>query len=125
MRTAPTIIVAGDTEAPRRTLVRALVRAGYWVLEAQTCGEALAMLDHEGKVDLLVAGVDLPEMSGVALAGEFKARNPGVQVLFTSSGPSEGASAGTSSRPLTVQELLDQVRDLVGLGLLGSAVPVT
>jgi DNA-binding response OmpR family regulator len=105
--------------------VRALVRAGYWVLEAQTCGEALAMLDHEGKVDLLVAGVDLPEMSGVALAGEFKARSPGVQVLFTSRSPSGGAGPGMLSRPFTVQELLDQVRELVGLGLLGSAVPVT
>jgi CheY-like chemotaxis protein len=124
MRTVPTIIVADDNEGLRRNLVRALVRAGYWVLEAQNCCEALALLDHEGTVDLLVADIDLPEMNGLALAADFRARSPGVQVLFTSGSRLEGASGAVLYKPFTEQELLEQVKELVGLGLLGAVLPV-
>jgi two-component system cell cycle sensor histidine kinase/response regulator CckA len=120
MRAAPTIIMVDDTEALRRIMARALVRAGYWVLEAESGGEALALLDHEGRVDLLITDIDLPEINGVRLAIEFRARRPAVQVLYTSGATSNGAPGAFLPKPFTLQQLLDHVKDLVGPGLLGA-----
>jgi len=58
---------------------------GFRVLSAGSGEQALAMLDgHGGNIDLLVADVSLPVMSGVQLAVHVRRRDSQVRVLFVS-----------------------------------------
>jgi len=58
---------------------------GFRVLSAGSGEQALAMLDsHGGNIDLLVADVSLPVMSGLQLAVQVRRRYPHVGVLFVS-----------------------------------------
>jgi two-component system cell cycle sensor histidine kinase/response regulator CckA len=55
------------------------------VLDADSGRAALARLEHhEGRVDLLLTDVVMPDMNGRELAARVRARFPAVKVLFMS-----------------------------------------
>ncbi|MFH1462941.1 MAG: ATP-binding protein [Pseudomonadota bacterium] len=76
-----TVLLAEDDAAVRALTARMLVRAGYYVLEAASGEEALALVRAmEAPIDLLLTDVVMPGMDGPALA----ARLPELPVLFMS-----------------------------------------
>jgi len=74
-----TILVVEDDEEIKRMVEMALVEAGYRVLSAAGVREAV-----DGRVDLLLADVVLPDGDGVKLIEWLLRRKPRLRVLMTS-----------------------------------------
>src|SRR5262249_22142791 len=73
---------------------RGLSSRGYTVLQAGNGVEAIEVLDqHEGKIDLVVSDVVMPEMDGPALLKELRRRKPDLEVIFVSGYAEEAFAA--------------------------------
>jgi CheY-like chemotaxis protein len=82
------ILLADDDESLGILIQLVLDRRGYHVLTTLSGQEALAMAERRSRTfDLLITDVDMPLLSGLGLAQEFRKRYPGVPILFTSGGP--------------------------------------
>jgi two-component system, cell cycle sensor histidine kinase and response regulator CckA len=80
-----TILVAEDESYVRDLLQKVLGTAGFNVLVAGDGRKALEVADqHNGKIDLLLSDVVMPEMSGVELAKALKANHPESRIILTS-----------------------------------------
>ncbi|GAB5375722.1 MAG: hypothetical protein AcusKO_21840 [Acuticoccus sp.] len=92
---------------------------GYDVCEASSGAEALAMIDPDNPVDLLLTDVQMPGMNGFELANAARAILPDLKVLYFSgytgySDADMGAViAPVISKPCIPQELVDPVRALL------------
>ncbi|MDH3641934.1 MAG: PAS domain-containing protein [Gammaproteobacteria bacterium] len=77
------ILVVEDDSDVRALVTRALSDLGYDVLDARQAGDALTIL-KEHDVDLLFTDIVLPGgMSGLELAREARAAQPGLKLLLT------------------------------------------
>jgi signal transduction histidine kinase/CheY-like chemotaxis protein len=81
-REGDAVLVVEDEAAVRLLVVEVLNDLGYRVLEAKDGQGALAIIDSEARIDLLVTDVGLPVMNGRQLAEFARARRPGLKVLF-------------------------------------------
>jgi CheY-like chemotaxis protein len=80
-----TILLVEDQEAVRVLMSRVLTESGYRVIEAGSGPQALALPDSQmGSIDLLIADVVMPELSGTELAARLTARRASLRVLFIS-----------------------------------------
>jgi len=80
-----TILLVEDEEGLRALNARGLASRGYTVLEAGNGVEAIDVLEKsDGRVDLVVSDVVMPEMDGPALARELRSRNPSLKIIFVS-----------------------------------------
>jgi two-component system cell cycle sensor histidine kinase/response regulator CckA len=77
------IVLVVDDEAPIRQIERRLLeQAGYEVIDASSATEALTLL-HDGKsIDLLVADLDMPEVSGDEMVRRIRSERPDLKVLY-------------------------------------------
>ena len=80
-----TVLLVED-EAGVRTLTRLILQGiGYKILETQNGGEALLLCErHQGKIDLMLTDVVMPQMSGCQLAERLAPLRPEMKVLFMS-----------------------------------------
>ena len=85
----PTILVVDDEPAVRLLVERTLREAGFRVVTAMGGSEAIELLDRGGAVDLLLADLRMPVMSGAQLALEVMQLRPEVRVLIMAAYPSE------------------------------------
>lgn len=109
------VLFVEDEETLQRIGRRALERAGFLVHTAQSAEEAIGLVDQGrvDEVDVLVADVDLPGLSGPSLADHLRRRYPDLRVLFTSAlGPR--ADVEVLEKPYTTAILLTQIQDLLG-----------
>ena len=84
------VLLVEDEDIVRSFAVRALKRQGYEVLEASSGVEALeVMAAIEGRVDIVVSDVVMPEMDGPAMAKELRKKNPDLKIIFVSGYPRE------------------------------------
>jgi DNA-binding response OmpR family regulator len=84
-----TILLLEDEPSLLNLLNRVLVRRGYSVLQAATPEDALRLFDHgERRVDLIIADVTLPVVSGVQVALLLRTELPDLPVILTSGYPS-------------------------------------
>ena len=79
-----TILLVEDESVVRRLAHRVLTRAGYEVVEAESGPEALARYEQQGRVDLLVTDMVMPEMGGREVAESIAARQPDLRVVYMS-----------------------------------------
>lgn len=80
-----TVLLVEDEEMIRRLLKRTLEQLGYTVLVAAQGGDALLTAErHDGRIDLLVTDVVMPQMSGIELAERLKTIRPEMQILYVS-----------------------------------------
>lgn len=117
---AATILVVEEEGVVRGLLMRILSLEGYRVLGAASGSEAVAAA-REGRIDLLVTGLDVSDMSGADLAERLVADRPELAVLFLSGvgarmeprpGPPR-PGVGLLARPITAEVLTGRVRDLL------------
>ena len=85
----PTILVVDDEPAVRLLVERTLREAGFRVVTAMGGSEAIELLDRGGAVDLLLADLRMPVMSGAQLALKVMQLRPEVRVLIMAAYPSE------------------------------------
>ena len=80
-----TILLVEDEEGLRALNARGLASRGYTVLEAGNGVEAIEILERlDGRIDLVVSDVVMPEMDGPTLARELRSRNPSLKIIFVS-----------------------------------------
>jgi two-component system, cell cycle sensor histidine kinase and response regulator CckA len=114
-----TVLVAEDEETIRRLVTQVLSRSGYTVHVAASGDEALALLERERSVDLLLTDVVMPGMSGPDLARAATATNPALRVLYTSGYASEPDEAFEDpdvefiGKPFSPQALVAKVREVL------------
>ena len=119
---AKRIMVIDDSAALRRSVVDALVDAGYEVIGAADGREALGMLDGS-KVDLMICDVHMPRMDGLTFVRELKqlADYRFVPVIMLTTESSEksrlaGLMAGAKAwvvKPFRPDQILHAVSKLV------------
>ncbi|MBD8876466.1 response regulator [Roseibium polysiphoniae] len=79
------ILLVEDEEAVRAFGARALASRGYTVFEAGTGTEALEVMEEvDGKIDLVVSDVVMPEMDGPTLLVELRKTQPDLKIIFVS-----------------------------------------
>lgn len=117
-----TILVVDDDEDARQAMHRTLDFHGYRALDAEDGENALEVLeDEDGAVDLVVADIVMPEMSGLSLARRIGERFPEVPVLFTSGYTDQGVPDEEDlgprthflEKPMTIRELAAKVREIL------------
>jgi len=79
------VLVVEDENSVRYIMARTLRECGYTVLEAAGGPQALEILQEQSApVNLIIADVVMPQMSGRELAERVLERWPDVPILFTS-----------------------------------------
>lgn len=94
------VFVIDGHESFRRAAIEVVEAAVGFQLEgsAASGAEALATVDTDTAVDLLVIDVDLPDTDGAAVASELCRRRPGLAVLYTSALRPDDLPAGLLER---------------------------
>ena len=77
------LVLVVDDEAPIRQMeMRILQAGGYRAVEAASGPEAIKMLDEGMALDLLIADLDMPELSGEDMVRRIHAVRPNLKVLY-------------------------------------------
>ncbi len=114
-----TILLVEDETFVRQAAAEALESAGYRMLIAGSAAEALeAYRKCFRPVDLLLADVVMPGMSGQELAAQFEGLSPGTRILLMSGYAEQMAACQPSpharkwlAKPFSVHTLLRTVRE--------------
>jgi DNA-binding response OmpR family regulator len=87
-RTRETILVVDDNKAVLKIVAAILESANFLVLTADSGAAALTLADGmDRKIDLLLADVEMPQMSGPDLGELLKQSRPGLRVMLMSGAP--------------------------------------
>ena len=115
-----TVLLVEDDDALRHMVKKALARAGYQMLVADSPEQAIALeAGHAGDIDLLLSDVVMPEMNGKVLYESLSAARPGLRVLFMS-GYTENVIAHKGilkhgidfiQKPFSIKDLKSKVRE--------------
>ncbi|WP_117191232.1 cell cycle histidine kinase CckA [Rhizobium terrae] len=116
------VLLVEDEEAVRRGGKRMLETRGYTVHEAGSGVEALDIMEElQGKVDIVVSDVVMPEMDGPTLLAELRKSYPDLKFIFVS-GYAEDAFArnlpaeakfGFLPKPFSLKQLAVAVREML------------
>ncbi|MBN7756187.1 MULTISPECIES: cell cycle histidine kinase CckA [Alphaproteobacteria] len=119
------VLLVEDEDAVRMGSVRALSSRGYEVHEASSGAEALEIFNElDGKVDIVVSDVVMPEMDGPTLLGELRKVQPDIKFIFVS-GYAEDAFAknlpedaqfGFLPKPFSLKQLATVVKEMLEEG---------
>jgi len=116
------VLLVEDEDAVRMGGMRALTSRGYTVHEASSGVEALEVFHElEGKIDIVVSDVVMPEMDGPTLLGELRKLQPDIKFIFVS-GYAEDAFAknlpadqkfGFLPKPFSLKQLATVVKEVL------------
>ena len=99
-----TVLVVEDHEDVRRVVAAQLDSLGYRVLEAEDGVSALAVLNSNASIDLLLTDtVMLGKPQGPALAEQARIIHPDLRVILMTGYPSDVAVAGNAGTPSLVR----------------------
>jgi PAS domain S-box-containing protein len=114
-------ILLVDDDADVRAVAAAMLRdAGHTVVEAGSGGAALERLDQaEPRIDLLIADVVMPGMSGFELARAARQEHPNLPILFVTgfadiARSEEGLAETVLQKPFRAEELAAKVAEALG-----------
>jgi two-component system, cell cycle sensor histidine kinase and response regulator CckA len=116
------VLLVEDEPAILKVAQSMLRKLGYWVLPAATVTEAVRLAtEHEGKLDLLITDVIMPEMNGQELSARLQQLHPELKVLYMS-----GYTADTIAhngvldkginfiqKPFSTRSIADKVREVL------------
>jgi CheY-like chemotaxis protein len=117
-RGTESVLVVDDDANARRFVVKSLEHLGYHILEAQDPERGLTIA-LKSRVDLVVTDLDLPGMTGRAMARAIATERPHLRYLFVSGNPpvagqppssAEAPGAMVLSKPFSAAELGEAVR---------------
>ncbi|WFU34402.1 PAS domain S-box protein [Bradyrhizobium brasilense] len=108
------VLVVDDEKAVLRSMVRMLDVLGYATLSAESGGEALRMLASNQEIDLVLADLAMPEMSGGELAKAIRAMLPTLPIILITGYsdrpvPNELNDLRIILKPFTEDELVNAI----------------
>ncbi len=115
-----TILLVEDEEGLRGLNARGLTSRGYTVLQASNGVEALETVNgFDGKIDVVVSDVVMPEMDGPTLLKELRSRDASVKIIFVSGYAEEafekhlpeGEKYNFLAKPFTLKQLVAAVKE--------------
>jgi two-component system cell cycle sensor histidine kinase/response regulator CckA len=113
-----TILVAEDEALVRSVIALSLQSQGHRVLAAKDGEEALAILQAESTIDLVITDVVMARMGGPELARRARELRPSVRLLFISGYSWESDlpddSVEVLEKPFTTEQLLQRVAAVLG-----------
>jgi two-component system, cell cycle sensor histidine kinase and response regulator CckA len=107
-----------DEEMMRSVLTRTMESEHYQVYAAGDGVEALALLEREIPVDLVIADVSMPRMDGRELVMELSRRYPHLPVVLISGvylGGTPDLPGPVLPKPFTPMTLASRVREVLAL----------
>jgi two-component system chemotaxis response regulator CheY len=117
------VLVVDDSKAIRQSISFVLDQNGYQVTEGADGLEGLDQL-NEGKVDLIITDINMPNLDGIAFIKKVRERDESkytpILVLTTESQKTimdEGKAAGATGwivKPFSTDKLLDAVKKVCG-----------
>lgn len=123
MVTSKTILMVEDDAALRLVVKKALEAYDYTVIQAEdsVAANAKARL-RGGIVDLILADINLPGLTGGEYADYLKSINPNLKILYMSGAPDDqivrqhlrSKAASFIAKPFTNQELIIAVKKTLG-----------
>jgi PAS domain S-box-containing protein len=120
-----TVLLLEDEPDVRAMVARILTRAGMRVLEAASPEQALGFVaEQAGEIDLVLADVVMPRVSGPALAEQIRVGFPELPVLYMSGYTDEalashgvgGVGVDLLEKPFVPAELVRRVRAMIDRG---------
>jgi two-component system cell cycle sensor histidine kinase/response regulator CckA len=114
------VLLVEDEDSVRNFAVRALKRQGYEVLEAASGVEAMEVVEREeGRIDIVVSDVVMPEMDGPTLLKRLRLRDPQLKVIFVSGYPDDAFRKSLDPdqqfaflpKPFTLPQLAAKVKE--------------
>ncbi|MFO0616164.1 MAG: PAS domain S-box protein [Polyangiaceae bacterium] len=121
-RASATVLLVEDELPIRRIAARALLAAGYTVLQACDGVEGLELARrHQGPIHALVTDVVMPRMDGRSLAQALASTHPHIRVLYTSGYPDDAVvrygvehqAVSLLSKPYSMSDLRSAVHELL------------
>jgi PAS domain S-box-containing protein len=117
-----TILLVEDNEDVRILVCQMLQSKGYNVIAAQDQTQAISICSQqEGRIDLMLTDVVMPEMSGPQLAARIRSIRPSLPVLYMSGYTEDKFESYVRSKepfefiqkPLTAEGLATKVREVL------------
>ena len=119
---AKTILVVDDSGTVRQQVSMALKQAGFAIVEAADGQEALAAIDSNRAIDMVVCDVNMPVLNGLEMVEQVK-RNPDnkslpILMLTTEGQPSmikrakEAGAVGWIVKPFDASQLVQTAKHL-------------
>ncbi|MGI9627681.1 MAG: response regulator [Longimicrobiales bacterium] len=116
-----TILLVEDESVVRRLANRVLTRMGYTVVEAEDGPTALERFKEQGRVDLLVTDMVMPQMGGRQVAEAIATQQPDIRVVYMSGYTADevfrqalpAARNRFLQKPFAPDELTTKVRDVL------------
>jgi two-component system cell cycle sensor histidine kinase/response regulator CckA len=112
----PVVLVVEHDTALLASMRGALEAEGHTLLEARTGDEALLLAaHHQGRIDVLVIDLGLPQLDATAVAQIIERTRRGILSLYVSGpiGASPIPGEPVLRKPFTTDELVLAVRELV------------
>jgi len=131
MGTSELILIVEDNADVRLMVVAMARELNYDVLDAPSGAAALALLDTNPEIKLVLTDVVMPDMNGRQLADEVARRRPEVRVLFTT-GYTRNAivhngildpGVNLIAKPFTIEALAETLHRLLGKPPATAAAP--
>lgn len=119
-----TILVVEDDHSIRRAIVRMLGTLGYEIMQAANAPEAIRMAESMSpSIDLLVADMLMPGMTGTVLFERLRTRDPFLRVLLISGdllacdrmGDVLGDRVRFLAKPFSMEAFVGAVAELLAL----------
>lgn len=117
-----TVLVVDDSSTVRQQVSLALKQAGFATLEAADGREAIAALDANRHIDMVVCDVNMPNVNGLEMVERVKARPEfgklPILMLTTEGQPSlikrarEAGAVGWIVKPFDANQLVQAARHL-------------
>jgi DNA-binding response OmpR family regulator len=121
-RDRPSILVVEDEVLVRIGIAEELREQGFTVIEAAHADEALAVLQSDTPIDLVLTDVQMPgPLNGIGLARIVRAQFPGIRILVASGrvpqpDTTEGTIDGFFAKPYDYVLLIARIRLLLDSG---------
>jgi CheY-like chemotaxis protein len=116
-----TVLLVEDDPAIRMLITEVLDELGYGSLEAADGQSALALLESDKRLDLMVTDVGLPGINGRQLADLAREHHPNLKILFLT-GYAEHATARSAflgpgmemmTKPFGIAQLARKIRQMI------------
>ncbi len=117
------VLVVDDSVVQRKTLAQYITKAGYKVLQAANGQEALAQLNHDSDVQLVICDIEMPYMNGFEFLSHWRQDDRFSEIpvmMLTTRGGNKHRQLALAlgakvyfTKPCSNEELLETVAQLI------------